>query len=264
MTNRIIKSLDCCKIILIFCILEVDFAISVITLFMVFNEAFQKALVYKSVCVINIALLIVLPSIKNPLFDGYFNRVTALLTVRFLSVMRAYLGPFALLTAIFFPVMRAYLGPTALFALRFPLVMRAYLGPFTLPALIFVFFVFAKIFQIMRCSGFGHISYFFFHFIKQKNLNSFCKIFQNLKFQIFPRISHFKKITLFTNFSLEFMQFAKNFFSSQKGKEENKLRVFFSEEKKTQCFHKVFSHTPPPSFFNFFFRHTINNFSSLF
>ena len=64
MTNRIIKSLDCCKIILIFCILEVDFAISVITLFMVFNEAFQKALVYKSVCVINIALLIVLPSIK--------------------------------------------------------------------------------------------------------------------------------------------------------------------------------------------------------
>ena len=191
MTNRIIKSLDCCKIILIFFILEVDFAISVITLFMVFNEAFQKALVYKSVCVINIALLIVLPSIKNPLFDGYFNRVTALLTVRFLSVMRAYLGPFALLTAIFFPVMRAYLGPTALFALRFPLVMRAYLGPFTLPALIFVFPVFAKIFQIMRCSGFDHISYFFFHFIKQKNLNSFFKILKK------PKISEFQ---IFENF----------------------------------------------------------------
>ena len=202
MTNRIIKSLDCCKIILIFCILEVDFAISVITLFMVFNEAFQKALVYKSVCVINIALLIVLPSTKNPLFDGYFNRVTALLTVIFFPVMRAYLGPFALLTAIFFPVMRAYLGPTALFALRFPLVMRAYLGPFALPALIFVFFVFAKIFQIMRCSGFGHISYFFFHFIKQKNLNSFCKIFQNLKFQNFRflRISDFCEFQIFENF----------------------------------------------------------------
>ena len=116
--------------------------------------------------------------------------------------MRAYLGPFALLTAIFFPVMRAYLGPTALFALRFPLVMRAYLGPFALPALIFVFFVFAKIFQIMRCSGFGHISYFFFHFIKQKNLNSFCKIFQNLKFQNFrfSRISDFREFQIFENF----------------------------------------------------------------
>ena len=38
------------------------------------------------------------------------------------------------------------------------------------------------------------------------------------------------------------MQFAKNFFSSQKGKEEKKLRVFFSEEKEklsvfTRCFH---------------------------
>ena len=114
MTNRIIKSLDCRKIILIFCILQVDFTITVITLFVVFNESFQKALVDKSVCVINILLLIVLPSIKNPLLDVYFNRVTALLTVRFLSVMRAYLGPFALLTVIFFPVMRAYLGPTAL------------------------------------------------------------------------------------------------------------------------------------------------------
>ena len=264
MTNRIIKSLDCRKIILIFCILQVDFTIPVITLFVVFDESFQKALVYKSVCVINIAHLIILPATKNPLFDAYFNRITALLTVIFFPVMRAYLVPNALLTVIFFPVMRAYLGPTALFALRFPLVMRAYLGPFALPALIFVFFVFAKIFQVMRCSGFGHISYFFFHFIKQKNLNSFCKIFQNIKFEIFPRISHFKKITLFSNFSLEFIQFAKNFFSSQKGKEEKKLRVFFSSEKKTQCFHKVFSHTPPPTFFNFFFRHTINNFSSLF
>ena len=173
MPNRIIKSLDCREIILIFCILEVDFAISVITLFVVFNEALQKALVDKSVCVINIALLIVLSSIKNPLFDVYFNRITALLTVIFSSAVRAYLRP------------------SALFALRFPLVMRAYLTSFALSALIFVFSVFALIFQIMRCSGFGHISYFFFHFIKQKNLNIFFKIFQNLKFQIFPRISHF-------------------------------------------------------------------------
>ena len=110
MTNRIIKSLDCRKIILIFCILEVDFAISVITLFVVFNEAFQKALVDKSVCVINIAHLIVLSSTKNPLFDVYFNRVTALLTARFLSVMRAYLGPFALLTVIFFPCYESIFG----------------------------------------------------------------------------------------------------------------------------------------------------------
>ena len=79
MTNRIIKSLDCRKIISIFCILQVDFAISVITLFVVFNEAFQKALVDKSVCVMNIAHLIVLPATKNPLFDVYFNRITALL-----------------------------------------------------------------------------------------------------------------------------------------------------------------------------------------
>ena len=132
MTNRIIKSLDCRKIISIFCILEVDwavpvcvFTISVITLFVVFNESFQKALVDKSVCVINIVNLIVLPSTKNPLFDAYFNRVTALLTV------------------IFFPVMRAYLGPTTLFASRFLSVMRAYLGPSALFALIFVFSVFA-------------------------------------------------------------------------------------------------------------------------
>ena len=125
MANRIIKSLDCRKIISIFCILEVDFAISVITLFVVFNEAFHKALVDKSVCVINIAHLIVLSATKKPLFDAYFNRITALLAV------------------IFFPVMRAYLSPFALFALRFPLVMRAYLTSFALPALIFVFSVFA-------------------------------------------------------------------------------------------------------------------------
>ena len=96
MTNRIIKSLDCRKIILIFCILEVDFAISVITLLVVFNESFQKASVDKSVCVIDIVHLIVLSAAKNPLFDVYFNRITALLAVRFLSVMRAYLRPFTL------------------------------------------------------------------------------------------------------------------------------------------------------------------------
>ena len=125
MPNRIIKSLDCRKIISIFCILEVDFAISVITLFVVFNESFQKALVDKSVCVINIVNLIVLSSTKKPLFDVYFNRITALLAVRF------------------FPVMRAYLRPSALFASRFLSFMRAYLGPSALFALIFVFSVFA-------------------------------------------------------------------------------------------------------------------------
>ena len=81
MPNRIIKSLDCRKIILIFCILEVDFAISVIALFVIFNESFQKAFVDKSVCVINIVHLIVLSAAKKPLFDVYFNRVTALLAV---------------------------------------------------------------------------------------------------------------------------------------------------------------------------------------
>ena len=132
MTNRIIKSLDCREIILIFCILQVDFAISVITLFVVFNESFQKALVDKSVCVINIAHLIVLSSNKNPLFDAYFNRVTALLTVRFLSVMRAYLRPFALFALIFSFAVRAYLRSLTLFALSFLPVMPTYLPPFAL------------------------------------------------------------------------------------------------------------------------------------
>ena len=151
MTNRIIKSLDCRKIILIFCILEVDFAISVITLFVVFNESFQKALVDKSVCVINIVHLIVLSAAKKPLFDVYFNQVTALLAARFSLVMRAYLSPFTL------------------FALIFVFFMFAYLSPFTLFALISVFFMFAKIFQIFRCSVFGHILNSVFHFyIKQK------------------------------------------------------------------------------------------------
>ena len=137
MTNRIIKSLNCRKIILIFCILEVDFTISVITLLVVFNESFQKALVDKSVCVINIVHLIVLSAIKNPLFDVYFNRVTALLAVRFLPVMRAYLTSFTLFAVRFLPVMRAYLTSFALFAVRFLLVMRAYLSPFALFADIF-------------------------------------------------------------------------------------------------------------------------------
>ena len=123
MTNRIIKSLDCREIILIFCILQVDwavpvcvFTISVITLFAVFNEAFQKALVYKSVCVINISQLIVLSSTNNPLFDANFNRVTALLTGLLSLVMRADLGSSALFAGFLFPVMNADLGPSALFA----------------------------------------------------------------------------------------------------------------------------------------------------
>ena len=156
MTDRIIKSLDCRKIILIICILEVDFTI-VITLLVIFNKPFQKALVDKSVCVINIFHLIVLPAIKNPLFDVYFNRITALLAVRFLSVMGAYLSPSALfavsflsvmgaylspsalIALIFLPVMMVYLRPFALFALRFSSAVRAYLRPFALFALIFIF-----------------------------------------------------------------------------------------------------------------------------
>ena len=168
MTNRIIKSLDCRKIILIFCILEVDFAISVITLFVVFDESFQKALVDKSVCVINIAHLIVLPSIKNPLFDVYFNRVTALLTARFLSVMRAYLGPFALLTEIFFPVMRAYLGPTALFTLRFPACYEGIFGTlYTLGIDICIFRV-CKNISNNALFGFRPYLLFLFPFYKTK------------------------------------------------------------------------------------------------
>ena len=125
MANRIIKSLDCCEIILIFCILQVDFAISIITLFVIFDESSHKALVYKSVCVINIAHLIVLSAFKNPLFDAYFNRITALLA------------------GLLYPFMRAYLRPYALFASRFSFAVRAYLSPSALPALIFVFSVFA-------------------------------------------------------------------------------------------------------------------------
>ena len=143
MSNRIIKSLDCRKIISIFCISEDDFAISVITLFVVFNEAFQKALVNKSVCVINIVHLIVLPSTKNPLFDVYFNRITALLVAIFSSAVRAYLRPSALFASRFSFAVRAYLRPSALFASRFLSAVRAYLGASALFALIFIFSVFA-------------------------------------------------------------------------------------------------------------------------
>ena len=176
MTNRIIKSLDCRKIILIFCILEVDFAISVITLFVIFNESFQKTLVYKSVCVINIVHLIVLSAIKNPLFDVYFNRITALLTGSLYSFMGAYLTSFTL------------------FAVWFSVVMRTYLSPFTLPALVLIFFVFAKLFQIFLCSGFGHILNSVFHFyIKQKKNEVVFVLFKKRKFQIFSKISDFSE-----------------------------------------------------------------------
>ena len=129
MPNRIIKSLDCRKIISIFCILEVDFAISVITLFVVFNESFEKALVDKSIRVIDVVHLIVLSAIKNPLFDVYFNRITALLTVRFLSVMGAYLRPFTLFAVSFLSVMGEYLSPSAIFAVIFLPVMPTYFRP---------------------------------------------------------------------------------------------------------------------------------------
>ena len=170
MTNRIIKSLDCREIILIFCILQVDFAISIITLFVIFDESFQKALVDKSVCVINIVHLIFFPATKNPLFDVYFNRITALLAVIFFPVMRAYLRPFTLFAVSFLSVMGAYLSPSAIFAVSFLPVMPTYFSPSAIFALIFIFSVSAKIFQIFRFSVFVHISYFFFHFyIKQKN-----------------------------------------------------------------------------------------------
>ena len=147
---------------MIFCILQVDFAITVITLFVVFNESFHKALVDKSVCVINIAPLIVLPSTKNPLFYVYFNRITALLAVIFSSAVRAYLGPFALFDICIFRV-RKNISDNALF-------------------------------------GFRSYLLFLFPFYKTKKLNSFCKIFQNLKFQIFPGISHFSEFHFFRNF----------------------------------------------------------------
>ena len=179
MPNRIIKSLNCRKIILIFCILEVDFAISVITLFVVFNKSFQKASVNKSICVKDIVHLIVLSSTKNPLFDAYFNRVTAffaglllpvmganltsfalfavrflpvmganltsfaLFAVRFLPVMGANLTSFALFADLLLPVMGANLTSLALFAVRFSFIMRANLTSLTLFALIFLLVMFA-------------------------------------------------------------------------------------------------------------------------
>ena len=153
MPNRIIKPLDCRKIILIFCILQVDFAISVIALFVIFNESFQKAFVDKPVCVKNIVHLIVLPAAKKPLFDVYFNRVTALLAARFSFSVRAYLTSLARLALVSVFFMFAYLTSLAFFAL------------------VSIFFMFAKIFQIFRCSVFGHILNSVFHFyIKQKKM----------------------------------------------------------------------------------------------
>ena len=138
-------------------------------------------------------------AIKNPLFDVYFNRITALFAlrfppfmrtyltsfalfaVRFLPVMRAYLTSFTLFAFRFSRVMRAYLRPFTLFAIRFLSVMSAYLSPFTLLTLIFVFLMFAKIFQIFRCSVFGHILNSVFHFYIKQKINSFCKIFQKTR-----------------------------------------------------------------------------------
>ena len=189
---------------MIFCILEVDFAISVITLFVVFDEAFQKALVDKSVCVINIAHLIVLSAFKNPLFDAYFNRVTALLTVRFLSVMGAYLGPPALFALIFYFAVRTYLGPPALFATRFSFAVRTYLGPphtlcielltcygsiFGTPRTLCIDICISRVrINISDISLFGfRRSYFLFlfPFYKRKKLNRFLRILDFSEFQIF-------------------------------------------------------------------------------
>ena len=106
---------------------------------------FRKHLSINLSCVINITLLIVLPSTKNPLFDVYCN------------------SDHGTSYSDFFPCYESIFETLRTLCIEVSLAMRAYLGPFALPALIFVFFVFAKIFQIMRCSGFGHISYFFFH-----------------------------------------------------------------------------------------------------
>ena len=108
--------------------------------------------------------LIIFSAIKNSLFDVYFKRITALLT------------------GSLYPFIGAYLTSFTLFAVGFSVVMRAYLSPFTLLTLVLVFFVFAKIFQIFRCSVFVHILNSVFHFyIKQKKINSFCKIFQKTR-----------------------------------------------------------------------------------
>ena len=131
MTNRIIKSLDCRKIISIFCILEVDFAISVITLVVIFNESFQKALVNKSICVINIVHLIVLSSTKKsivlmftligslhslqwdfPLLWGHIWDPLHSLQWAFCLFMRTYLSPSAISALIFFACYAdIFLGP---------------------------------------------------------------------------------------------------------------------------------------------------------
>ena len=168
MTNRIIKSLDCRKIILIFCILQVDFTIPVITLFVVFDESFQKALVYKSVCVINIAHLIILPATKNPLFDAYFNRITALLTVIFFPVMRAYLGPFALLTVIFFPCYESIFGTHRTLCIEVSACYEGIFGTLCTPGIDICIFRVCKNISNNALFGFRPYLLFLFQFYKTK------------------------------------------------------------------------------------------------
>ena len=164
MTNRIIKSLDCREIILIFCILQVDFAISIITLFVIFDESSHKALVYKSVCVINIAHLIVLSAFKNPLFDAYFNRITALLAGLLYPFMRAYLRPSPGIDICIFRV-RINISDNALFGFRRP-----------------------------------YFEFFFPFLHKTKKINRFFHNLKKPKISDFPGISHFSEFHFFRNF----------------------------------------------------------------
>ena len=74
----------------------------------------------------------------------------------------------------------------------------------------------------MRCSGFGHISYFFFHFIKQKNLNSFCKIFSKHKIS---KISDFSEFLLFSE--LETLKSASEASEAASINSEAEISIFF-------------------------------------
>ena len=168
MTNRIIKSLDCRKIILIFCILQVDFTIPVITLFVVFNESFQKALVDKSVCVINIAHLIVLPSTKNPLFDAYFNRITALLTVDFFPCYESIFGTLRTSYSDFFPCYESIFGTHRTLCIEVSACYEGIFGTLCTPGIDICIFRVCKNISNNALFGFRAYLLFLFPFYKTK------------------------------------------------------------------------------------------------
>ena len=168
MTNRIIKSLDCRKIILIFCILQVDFTIPVITLFVVFDESFQKALVYKSVCVINIAHLIILPATKNPLFDAYFNRITALLTAIFFPCYESIFGTQRTSYSDFFPCYESIFGTHRTLCIEVSACYEGIFGTLCTPGIDICIFRVCKNISNNALFGFRPYLLFLFPFYKTK------------------------------------------------------------------------------------------------